>query len=315
MKKYRTVFLGTPEFSVPILRRLAASTEVVLVVSQPDRRVGRGCKLCKPPVKLAAEALGIDVIQPAVVKGKRFAAKIAALAPDFIVTAAFGRILGPSLLKVPTRKALNVHASLLPKYRGAAPANWAILNGDVETGICIMEMVPELDAGPVFLRRRTPIEPTETAGELLARLSTLGAETLAECLSRFDELRPESQEHSKASYARMLRKDDGLINWSLSAETVVNHIRGMSPWPSAFSCIEGAPYKIHHAQQLDIDIPTDVETAPGTIIAASKHGVDVVCGRGVLRITEIQAPGRKRMPIQAFFVGTPLASGTRLCRR
>ena len=308
--KYRTIFLGTPAFSVPILKFLAAATDVVLVVSQPDRRGGRGCKVCKPPVKEAAEALGIEVIQPAVVKGRRFADRIAGYAPDFIVTAAFGRILGPSLLAVPQKKALNVHASLLPKYRGAAPANWAIINGDETTGVCVMEMVPKLDAGPVYYRDEIPILGTETAGELLERLSVLGAESIVACIEQFDSITPIPQKEDEASYARVLNKSDGLIDWRKSAVEVSNHIRGMAPWPSAFTCISEIPYKIHRATPLE----QDTHESPGTVVQSTGEGLDVACGQGVLRVTEIQAPGRKRMPIQTFLVGTPLSSGTRLCR-
>lgn len=296
---------------MPIFESLAQVTDVVLVVTQPDRKGGRGCKMCKPPVKEAAETHGIEVIQPAVVKGRRFANKMAEYAPDFIVTAAFGRILGPSLLAVPTQKALNVHASLLPKYRGAAPANWAIINGDGITGICVMEMVPKLDAGPVYYCKEIEIDENETAGELLSRLSLLGAESIAECIKTFGNLSPVPQNEADASYARVLTKADGLIDWRKSAAEIVNHIRGMSPWPSAFSCIAGEPYKIHRAKPLEQE---NADAPPGTIVSTSKSGLDVACGQGILRVTEIQAPGRKRMPIQTFLVGTPLTSGTRLCR-
>jgi methionyl-tRNA formyltransferase len=312
MTRYRTIFFGTPDFSVPILRALADETDLVLVVSQPDRPVGRGCRMCKPPVKQAAEALGIPVIQPNVVKGKRFAARMAELKPDFIVTAAFGRILGKSLLKVPNKLALNVHASLLPRHRGAAPANWAIIEGDKETGVSIMEMVPELDAGPVYLTHRTPIDTTETASELLERLSSIGAEALIVCIATFDSLSPIPQNSDEATYARMLKKEDGQIDWSKRATEISNHVRGMSPWPSAVTCIDGAPYKIHKAHPLD-EAGGDAEEkqAPGTVVSVCAHGLDVACGKGVLRIVEIQAPGRKRMPVQAFILGTSLAIGMR----
>ena len=314
MAKYRTIFFGTPDFSVPILKSLAEHTDLKLVVSQPDRPVGRGCKMCEPPVKREALALGIDVIQPSVVKGRKFAEKIEGYQPDFIVTAAFGRILGPSLLSVPKEKALNVHASLLPRHRGAAPANWAILEGDAESGVCIMEMIPELDAGPVYLQKRTAIRPSETAGELLERLAHIGADALIACLRQFDALQPLEQDSKKATYARMLKKEDGLIDWERSAVEVSNHIRGMSPWPSAFTCIDGNPYKIHRAYPLIDADASEIGTA-GMVVAASKSGLDVACGSGVLRVTEIQAPGRKRMDVQSFLVGTPLPRGTLLCRR
>jgi methionyl-tRNA formyltransferase len=188
--RLKVVFLGTPEFATPVLEALHRETDVVLVVSQPDRPVGRGCRICKPPAKVTAERCGIDVIQPDIVKGKRFSKRMAELGPDFIVTAAFGRILGPSLFEVPKKACLNVHASLLPRYRGAAPANWAVLNADQETGVSIMQMERELDAGPVYYQVKTEIGPRETAGELLRRLADLGADALVHTIRNFEDLTP-----------------------------------------------------------------------------------------------------------------------------
>ncbi len=305
---FRTIFLGTPEFAVPVLQALHRNAEVVLVLTQPDRRVGRGCRLCKPAVKEAAEELGLEVLQPPIVKGKRFASRIAEYRPDFIVTAAFGRILGTSLLEVPRRAALNVHASLLPRHRGAAPANWAILSGDEQTGVSIMQMAPELDAGPVYLQRRTPVEPGETACDLLARLALLGAEALTEVIRRFEELTPEAQDHSRATYARMLTKDDGRVDWTRDAAQIERQIRGLYPWPSTFTVLGEQTVKIHGARA----VPAEKDDGPpGTVCHVSTRGIEVACGEGRLRITELQAPGRKRLDAACFLAGTPLEPGSR----
>jgi len=301
--RYRSIFLGTPGFASPVLEALHRETDVALVISQPDRPVGRGCKICKPPAKVTAESLGIEVIQPSVVKGRRFSERLAGYAPDFIVTAAFGRILGPSLFEVPKKACLNVHASLLPRHRGAAPANWTILSGDEETGVSIMRMEPALDAGPVYHQAKTAIDPRETAGELLCRLASLGAEALVYTIRHFDGLEPQAQDPSKATWAKTLKKEDGEIDWQKDARAVANHVRGMSPWPSAFTSCDGRVLKIHAAEVLTEEGETG---APGEITGVSKHGIDVVCGRGLIRITELQAPGKKRLHVSQFLAGTAL---------
>ncbi len=302
----RIVFLGTPEFAVPILRALARETSVVLVVSQPDRPTGRGRKLLSPPVKTAATELGIQVIQPSIVKGRRFADHVAEYKPDFLVTAAFGRILGPSLLTVSTKASLNVHASLLPGYRGAAPVNWAILSGDRETGVSVMKMEEELDAGPVYHMVRTPIGPNETAGELLGRLSMLGAEAVVQVIQHFRTYTPKPQEHDQATFAPMLKKSDGNMDWNRSATFLHNHVRGMSPWPSATTLFKGEKIKVHATLVLD-SAPGD--SLPGTILNVSKEGIDVACRKGVLRLTELQAPGRKRLYVRDFLAGRKVDPG------
>lgn len=205
--KPRVVFLGTPDFAVPILETLHGVAHVALVVSQPDRPAGRGRKTLPPPVKMTALRLGLEVVQPAIAKGRRFAARIAAYEPDFLVTAAFGRVLGPCLLEVPRIDSLNVHASVLPRHRGAAPINWAILSGDTETGVSVMRMVRGLDEGPVFHVEKTPIGPEETAGELSERLSRLGARALAFALANFESLVPVPQENAQATWATIPQED------------------------------------------------------------------------------------------------------------
>ena len=305
----RVVFFGTPDFAVASLEALKREVDVVLVVSQPDRPVGRGRKLAPPPVKAAAEAMGLEVIQPKVVKGRRFAERIAALEPDFLVTAAFGRIMGPSLLATPKKAPLNVHASLLPRHRGAAPANWAILDGDKETGVSIMKMVVELDAGPVYKTVSTSIRDDENSGELLMRLAPLGAKALLETITRFDEMKPESQDDSLATYAGMLQKKDGRIDWSKGAVSLCNHIRGMSPWPSAFTELNGKALKVHAAR---VVAPHGRENEPGAVIALTDDGIDVACGEGLLRLKELQLAGKKRLDAARFLVGNKVPIGTLL---
>ncbi|MDJ0766749.1 MAG: methionyl-tRNA formyltransferase [Myxococcota bacterium] len=305
----RVVFLGTPEFAVPSLRSLSDVAEVGLVITQPDRQSGRGRKRISPPVKHAAAQLGIEVIQPDIVKGKRFAARIAAGAPDFIVTAAFGRLLGKSLLGVPKMACLNVHASLLPRHRGAAPANWAIIEGDVKTGVSIMQMTEGLDQGPVYHAIETPIHPEETAGDLLDRLAQLGARALVDVLMRFDGLRPNAQNHAHATWAPRLVKGDGIVDWHKDALAIHRHIRGMHPWPTAMTHLDGNPLKIHCAR---VASETPITAEPGTILNKSDTGIDVACGRGIVRLVEVQAAGRKRLAAGAFLAGTNVEIGTKL---
>ena len=306
MGKLKTVFLGTPEFAVPVLHRLARETEIALVITQPDRPAGRGRKLTSPPVKIAARELGIEVIQPEIVKGRRFADRVSKYRPDFLVTAAFGRILGPSLLAVPSLASLNVHASLLPLHRGAAPANWAILSGDQETGVSIMRMEPGLDTGPVYAMERIRIGENETAGELLGRLATLGAAALAETLQRFEGIEPVAQEHDRATWAPVLKKTDGQLDWTRSAEENHCHIRGMHPWPVASASLDGDVLRIHRALVLEKE---GVSDTPGEILSISTEGIDVSCGKGSLRLTEVQSSGRKRLHVSDFVKGASLRAG------
>jgi methionyl-tRNA formyltransferase len=304
--RLNSVFMGTPAFAVPVLRRLAAISEVRLVVTQPDRPVGRGRKLTPPPVKLAAAELGLPVEQPAVVKGRRFAARIADHAPDVVVTAAFGRILGPALLETPRFGCLNVHASLLPAYRGAAPINHAILAGERQTGVSIMRMAEGLDTGPIHRATALPIDPDETAGELTERLAELGAETLAQVLGELGEREPVPQDEARASWAPMLAKADGEIDWRRPARSLHDQVRGLNPWPGAFSFLDGEPLKVHRSALLETAAGA---AEPGTVTAHSAVGLDVACGDGVLRLLELQLPGKKRLDARSFHAGTRLAEG------
>lgn len=306
-----SVFMGTPRFAVPTLETLARISDLRLVVTQPDRPAGRGRRLEPPPAKIAAAALGIEVVQPPKIKGRRFAGQIAALEPDVLVTAAFGRILGRRLLGVPRLGCLNVHASLLPRYRGAAPINWAILKGEVRTGVSIIRMVEELDAGPVFHEIETRIGPDETAEELTDRLSLLGAAALAEVLEHLEDTAPVEQDPAAVSWAPVLHKADGIIDWQRSAEDLHNHVRGMHPWPCATTSIGGQPLKIHRAAVLD---RRSSPGRPGAVLLHSGDGLDVACGSGVLRLLELQLPGKKRLDAQQFHAGRQIPEGTVLGR-
>ncbi|MBN2717121.1 MAG: methionyl-tRNA formyltransferase [Deltaproteobacteria bacterium] len=306
----RTIFMGTPEFAVPTLEALAEHTSLQLVITQPDRRQGRGKKLMFSPVKNRALELGINVIGPEVVKGKRFADKIGTYRPDLIVTAAFGRILGQSLLETPRYGCLNVHASLLPLYRGAAPINWAIINGEQETGVSIMRTVRDLDAGDVYTVKRIPILK-QTAGELTTELAQLGAHALLETLQNIDSIIPVPQNHAKATFAPIMSKHDGRMNWRQSADVLERQVRGMHPWPGTYALWNGEPVKIHSVCPVDALIPDG--TVPGTVVAQTLAGVDVACGgRDTLcRIRSLQMPGKKRLDASQFYAGLKFPTGSR----
>ena len=309
-RKLRTVFFGTSTFAVPILRALDLETDVALVVTQPDRPRGRGLKIESPPVKLAAEHLERKIIQPEVVKGRRFAASLASIEPDFLVTAAFGRKFGRSLIDLPRIDCLNVHASLLPRHRGPAPVNWAILSGDKETGVSIMRMEEAIDTGPVYLTRSLEINTEETAGELSERLAELGAKALVETMRRFGDLEPVEQEHGQATEAPMLGKKDGEMDWRLSAVELHNHVRGLHPWPCSSTSLQGKPLKVHKSRVL---LERGEEGLPGAVVAMSKDGVDVACGGGgVLRIIELQRSSRRRISAAEFIAGTRIETGSML---
>jgi len=308
MKKLRTIFMGTPQFAIPSLYALAEHFELLLVITQPDRRKGRGKKVIFSPVKQKAMDLGIEVMQPEIVKGRRFAEKIAKYNPDVIVTAAYGRILGESLLKTAQYGCINVHASILPKYRGSAPVNRAILNGDKEAGVSIMETVKELDAGAVFKIVTTRIGPNETAGELTDRLAVLGAGALIDVLDNIDSIVSFKQDESLVTYAPQLKKSDGHINWADDAVIIERHVRGVHPWPSAFTMWNNKPLKVHASIVLSKECLSDIRH--GTVIDHTKNGLDVACRKGVLRIIKMQLPGKKILDSKSFFAGVKIASGT-----
>ena len=305
----RIVFMGTPDFAVPSLEGLAeAGYQVVGVFSQPDRPVGRHHNKLQPtPVKARALPRGIPVYQPETLRDGTALAVLRELEPELIVVAAYGRFLPDEILNLPPKGCVNVHSSLLPKYRGAAPINWAILKGEAETGVTIMHMASELDAGDIILQRSTPISPEETAEMLYGRLAELGGKMILEAAAQIEAgtAARTPQDHTKATLAPMLSKEMSPVDWTRSAQEIFNQIRGLYPWPGASTdIISGEPIKIWGAQVVE----KHTDAGPGAIIAASKQGIDVACGelQHVLRILELQPPGGKRMTAAAYLAGHPI---------
>ena len=305
----RIVFMGTPEFAVPSLKALLdAGYGVVGVFTQPDRPVGRGHKLAACPVKKLALERGVPVYQFERLRNEEGLACLRSLAPDIVVTAAFGQILSQALLDVPKMGTVNVHASLLPAYRGAAPINWCILNGETRTGVTTMLTDAGVDTGDMLLRRETDIGEVETAAELSVRLSQLGAELLIETLKGYiaGEIAPIPQDERLASRQPMLKKEMGLIDWTRSAKEIACQARGLDPWPSAYTDYLGGTLKIYRA------CPVEGEGDPGTVLRSSaKEGLFVACGEGALEVLEMQAPGGKRMSARAYLAGKKIEPGTR----
>lgn len=301
--------MGTPDFAVPPLRALQESDHQVLaVVTQPDRPKGRGRKLAPPPVKKTAAAFGIPVIQPETVRSENFHQRMRQLAPDLFVVVAFGQILPPSLLAIPAMGAVNVHASLLPRHRGAAPIQWAIIEGDEETGVTTMMMDKGMDTGDILLMEKTAITADETAAELHDRLSEMGAPLLLATIRRLQsgDLMPTPQDPEKATYAPMLKKTDGEIDWSQPAERIARRIRGMTPWPGAYTFSDGMRLKIFKARVLE----RDISVPPGTILECMPGELRVATGKSALAISEIQGKSGKRLPIDDFLCGCRLPDGT-----
>ena len=305
----RIVFMGTPEFAVPSLKALLdAGYGVVGVFTQPDRPVGRGHKLAACPVKKLAVERGVPVYQFERLRNEEGLACLRALAPDIVITAAFGQILSQALLDVPKMGTVNVHASLLPAYRGAAPINWCILNGETKTGVTTMLTDAGVDTGAMLLRRETDIGEVETAAELSVRLSQLGAELLIETLKGYiaGEIAPIPQDERLASRQPMLKKEMGLIDWTRSAKEIACQARGLDPWPSAYTDYLGGTLKIYRA------CPVEGEGDPGTVLRSSaKEGLFVACGEGALEVLEMQAPGGKRMSARAYLAGKKIEPGTK----
>ena len=288
----RLVFAGTPDFAVPSLRVAAAKGEVVAVYTQPDRPAGRGRGLAASPVKQAALELGLPVFQPETLRTVEARAALRELQPDLMVVVAYGLLLPPKVLDIPRFGCWNVHASLLPRWRGAAPIQRAIEAGDAETGVGLMRMQQGLDTGPVLLARATPIGATETSGQLHDRLAELGAQALAEGLSllRAGELPvPVPQLQEGATYAHKLEKSEALLDWTQPAPLLARKVRAFDPWPVAEAEVAGERVRVHAAEAL----PVAHAAAPGTLLAASRDGLDVACGEGALRIRSLQRAGGK----------------------
>lgn len=311
----RVVFFGTPEFAVPSLRALLADDiTVVGVVTQPDRPQGRGLAVLPPPVKVAAREADLPVIQPASVRAADALAAIAAWEPDCLVVVAYGQILPKGLLAMPRLGAYNLHASLLPKYRGAAPINWAIMRGERETGVTVQHMVSKLDAGDIVRQVAVPIGERETAGELHDRLAEVGARLLVETLRAVfaGKATRVPQDETQATYAPLLTRDHGRIDWARPAVEIDRLIRGLNPWPVAFTSAGGRALKIWRAEPLPGAGEAAVGAAPGQIVAAGEDGLDVVTGDGILRLLEVQGEGGRRMAAGEYLRGHRLQAGSRL---
>ena len=303
--------MGTPQTAVPTLRRcLEDGHEVVAVWTRPDKPAGRGNKVAAPPVKEFALQHGLTVHQPAKIKNEEALGLFASHEADAAVVVAYGRILPASFLRAPRLGCVNVHFSLLPQYRGAAPVNWAIVRGETETGVTTMRIVEELDAGAILLQRATTIGERETAPELMERLSLTGAELLGETLSRLDEIEPREQEEEKATFAPVLRRDDGLVEWALDAAQIERRVRGFQPWPNAHTTYNSQRLVIWRAE---VALGGSQTGAEGEIVRAQGDELMVACGEGTrLLLSEVQVEGKRRMTARDFVNGSRVRAGERL---
>jgi methionyl-tRNA formyltransferase len=311
MAPLRIIFMGTAELSCASLEKLAGDKcfSVVAVVTQPDKPKGRELKLTPSPVKILAEKLMLPVLQPLKARDEKFIAELRELKPDLMVVVAYGQILPPAILDLPAYGCLNVHTSLLPKYRGAAPIQWAIANGEPETGVTIMKMDAGLDTGPILAVRRTPILPTDDSQILHDRLAQLGAELLVETVPAYvaGTILPQPQPAEGSSYAAKIKKEDGQIDWSKPAGQILNRLRAFTPWPGAFTFLKVEPkpllLKIWEAEVVE------KSGTAAEILSTEKTGIVVGCGENALRILELQREGGKRMSAEQFLAGFPLKPG------
>ncbi len=313
MSRPRTLFFGTPEIAVPSLVALHEISDVCAVVCQPDKPRGRGLHEAAPPVKERALALGLPVHQPSKVRTPEFAEWVAAQRAEVAIVIAYGRILPGAVLAGPRLGMLNLHASLLPKYRGAAPITWAVVDGETETGISLMQMDQGMDTGPVFSRHTLPIGPDMTAGELSVALAELAARVVRSELPRVlaGEVVATAQDHAHATLARMLQKEDGRIDWTKPAPKVHDHVRGMSPWPGAFTTLGGKLFKVLETRR----VTATTSAAPGTITMAHRGRIEIACGEGLVELVRGQLEGKKALPAQDLVGGRTLSPGMVLGER
>jgi methionyl-tRNA formyltransferase len=304
----KALFFGSPAFAVPSLEALAAIAQVAGVVCQPDKPAGRGLTLTPPAVKVRAGELGLPVVQPTKLRTGEFGAWVREQAVDVALVVAYGRILPKDVLEGPRLGCVNVHASLLPKYRGAAPITWAVVHGETESGITLMKLDEGMDTGPTFARVATPVGPDETAGELSERLARIGADAVREWLPRYvaGACTLEPQDHAGATMAPMLEKEHGRIDWTKSARRVHDHVRGMSPWPGAFTTARGRTLKVHATRVVDGTAPGAV---PGKVVVADKSRVLVACGAGCVELARVQPDGKRAMTAAEWVNGRGVAEG------
>lgn len=301
--------MGTPEFAAPSLKALiGAGEDVAAVVTQPDKPKGRGKQLTPPPVKELALKYNIPVLQPEKIRDEAFINIIQKLRPDIIVVIAYGKILPKAILDIPPKGCINVHASLLPKYRGAAPINWAIINGEKETGITTMLMDEGMDTGDILLTERVEIQDNDTTDSVYEKLKDIGANLLIKTISGLKKgtIQPIDQDDSHATYAPMLKKEDGRIDWAIKPEEIRNLIRGMYPWPGAYTRWEGKQLKIFKAQ---VASEERISEEPGVIIKTSTDGIYVATSAGILLITELQPENKSKMSASEFIKGYKIGKG------
>lgn len=302
----RILFMGTPDFAVPSLERLIADGhDIAAVYTQPDKPKNRGMKLTPSPVKEVALAHQIPVVQPQKLREEGVLETLAAYQPELIVVVAYGKLLPKALIDLPPKGCINVHSSLLPKYRGAAPINWAVINGEAETGVTIMDIAEALDAGDIISQAATPIDPNEPVETLHDRLAVMGAELLSRTVVSIADgtARRIPQEDSQSTYAPMLSRELSPIDWSRSAREIHNQIRGLTPWPATTMELSGSTFKVYAAEETG---ETTGKPA-GTLVGTDKRGICMACGDGkVLRVLELQAPGKKRMKAPDYLRGHPI---------
>ena len=309
----KVIFMGTPDFAVGALQAIIdAGHEVLLVVTQPDREKGRGKEVQFTPVKECAMMAGIEVFQPLKIKTPEAVAKLKEYDADIFVVAAFGQILSQEILDMPKFGCVNIHASLLPKYRGAAPIQWSILDGEKETGVTIMQMNAGLDTGDILLQEKFEIAADETGASLFDRLAVLGAEAIVKALPSIEagSLTPVPQDDEASTYAGMLKKEMGQIDWTWDADKIERYVRGLNSWPSAYTYLNGKTLKIWGAEVVDISAD-ELEGNPlaGTIYSVDKDSISVVTGDGLLKLNNIQLEGKKRMDVSAFLLGYKINVG------
>lgn len=315
----RIVFMGSPSAALPTLEALLRSShEVVAVVTQPDKAAGRGQKMHACPVASLARKKSLNLLQPMKLKDPPFAEALRALQPDLAIVVAYGKILPRAVLEAPQHGCWNLHFSLLPKYRGAAPVQWALIRGEDTTGVSVMRLVERLDAGPILAQRAEPILIEDSSATLEARLAHIGSQLVIETLDTLiaGTLKEEAQEEAQASLAPLLRKEEGHIDWNQTAEEIINRIRGLNPWPVAYSDlpppgarVDKVRLKLYSAQALD-ETP---KAKAGTILTANaSEGLTIACRKGVVKITELQAPGKRRMTSEDFLRGHQVNEGTQL---
>jgi methionyl-tRNA formyltransferase len=307
----RIIFMGTPDFATSNLKALIdGPDDVVAIVTQPDRPKGRGKQLASPPVKSFAESIGIPVLQPAKIRTEEFLNGLLSYKPDLIVVTAYGRILPPSLLELAPMGCINVHGSLLPLHRGAAPIQWSVIRGDKEVGVTVIRMDEGMDTGDILLKGSIQADPDETAGTLFEKLAQLSNDTLLKAIKGLKEgtIAGTPQDHSQATEAPMLKKTDGLVDWSKNARELESLIRGLDPWPSAFSFLNGKRLRLFKPEV----VYKWNAAQPGSLLRADKRGLLIACGKDALLVKEIQPEGKKCMTVEAFLCGCSLDPGTLL---